>query len=445
MHRSGVVLFQGIRAGVIEELPEGGYRFTYDDDYSGPSVSLTLPKKNKVHESRILFPFFDGLIPEGWLLSVTVKNWKVDERDRMGLLLTACSDTIGTVTIQNENKPVKKTDSPEIKRSGSPPDSWLVCPVCMKDLSDSKGFYHPECSKILFGSPDSPKVWFSKNDIEELGRLSVLSRVTIPGVQKKLSVSLVSKEGKESRITITNVWGTHILKPPSEDYPEVPENEHLTMQLAAHSGILTETFGLIPLADGASAFIARRFDRRLEKAERIGLPCEDFAQLTGRLTIEKYKGSLEQAAKSITRWSTVPGDDLLRFFELNLFSFLTGNSDMHLKNFSLLTEYDDADRPVIRLSPAYDLLNTAILLNDDEETALTLNARKRKITYKDFMEFSKTIGIPAKAASRSVDRILAHTESWEHLTGRSFLSGEMQDKYISAVRKRISLLKKRDA
>lgn len=103
MARKGKVFYKGVPAGIIEETDEG-YRFAYDREYrfSSPAcpISVTLPLQEEPFVSRVLFPFFDGLIPEGWLLAVVVKNWKLDPRDRMGLLCAACRDCIGAVSVE---------------------------------------------------------------------------------------------------------------------------------------------------------------------------------------------------------------------------------------------------------------------------------------------------------------------------------------------------------
>jgi serine/threonine-protein kinase HipA len=105
--RKGNVFFRSIHAGCIEET-DAGYQFTYDSAYlaSGTAepLCITLPLKPEPFTSKTLLPFFDGLIPEGWLLAVAAKNWKINERDRMGLLLTVCKDCIGAVSVEGCNE-----------------------------------------------------------------------------------------------------------------------------------------------------------------------------------------------------------------------------------------------------------------------------------------------------------------------------------------------------
>ena len=102
--KQAVVFLRGIKAGILTE-DENGYTFEYDADYlasaDAEAVSLTLPLSDKPYRDKVLFPFFDGLIPEGWLLDIAEKNWKIDTRDRMSLLIACCKDCIGAVGVEH--------------------------------------------------------------------------------------------------------------------------------------------------------------------------------------------------------------------------------------------------------------------------------------------------------------------------------------------------------
>jgi serine/threonine-protein kinase HipA len=203
--------------------------------------------------------------------------------------------------------------------------------------------------------------------------------------------------GRGDRFTLVGMEGGHILKPPVERYPEMPELEHVTMCMARDFGIRTAECGLIPLEDGQLSFITRRMDRE----GNLKLHMEDMCQLTDRLTEQKYRGSLEQVGKAILLHCTNPLYDVLRFFEVTIFCFLTGNADMHLKNFSLLY------RPggEVAFSAAYDLLPTVLLLPEDtEETALTLNGKKRRLTRRDFVQFGSTLRLTEKQIENALNR-----------------------------------------
>ena len=248
------------------------------------------------------------------------------------------------------------------------------CLYCYNKLESNEADFHPACSKKFFSSQIPPLVDLDMKKIKELAVEALGKSISVPGVQPKLSLDF---KGKENRLTIVGLWGKFILKPPFEDYPEMPELEDVTMHLSDLLNITTAEHSLIKLKSGELAYISKRFDRT--KNSKIHV--EDMAQLTGTLTENKYRSSMEKVGKVILRYSGYPGIDAIRLFELSLFSFITGNSDMHLKNFSLIRNEDDE----IMLSPAYDLLSTKLLIpKDKEDLALPLNGKKNNFRKKDF-------------------------------------------------------------
>lgn len=263
------------------------------------------------------------------------------------------------------------------------------CLYCYGNLTENDSDYHSHCSKSFFGIEPAPKLEYSLNEISKLAKKIVRSQITIPGVQSKISLVLEKIKGG-NRLTLVGLWDKYILKPPSPSFEFLPENESLTMKLANLFGIKTIPFSLIRMASGELAYITKRIDR----VNNAKLPMEDMAQLGGKLTEDKYKSSLEQVAKIIKKYSSNPGLDIVLFFEYVLFSFLTGNADMHLKNFSIY--YKDG---LYGLTPAYDLISTRLIISeteDNEETALTLNGKKRKLNKKDFRIFAENIGLNEK-------------------------------------------------
>lgn len=272
------------------------------------------------------------------------------------------------------------------------------CRICLHALEDGES-YHAICCKKLFGSPRPPALPYRWEQINELAEKTVRQHVTVPGVQPKLSLHLENGGAKRGdRFTLVGMEGGYILKPPVERYPEMPELEHLTMCLARDFGIKTAECGLIPLEDGRLCFLTRRMDRH--GTENIHM--EDMCQLTDRLTEQKYRASMEQVGKAILRHCTNPGFDALRLFEIAVFCFLTGNADMHLKNFSLLYRLGGE----VELSPAYDLLPTVLLLPEDrEEAALTINGKKRRLTRGDFLRFGSAIKLTDKQLENALERI----------------------------------------
>lgn len=266
--------------------------------------------------------------------------------------------------------------------------------------------------------------------MDELAKSVVERSVAVPGVQPKLSMSLIkeTREKADTRLTVIGaLGGEFILKPPSELYPEMPKNEHLTMKIAERLGIKTVPCSLIRLASGELSYITKRIDRTPDGKKVHML---DMFQITE--AFDKYKSSMEKIGKAIDLYSSNTLLDKVLYFELVVFSFITGNNDMHLKNFSLIKD------PVgWTLSPAYDLLNASIANPDDhEELALTLNGKKRKLRSDDFVALGKGMGLSNKqikgAFKRTVDKLAVITE-W---IDKSFLSADMKGEYKAIISSR---------
>ncbi|PWD98316.1 HipA domain-containing protein [Marinilabilia rubra] len=265
------------------------------------------------------------------------------------------------------------------------------CLYCYQPLKESNSDFHAKCSRKIFGTSKAPVLDYSLDQMHELAKKVVQSHVTVPGVQAKLSFHFEPARNRENRLTLVGVLGNYILKPPTPQFTNLPENEDLTMHLAGIFNIKVVPHSLIRLKSGELAYITKRIDRVGGKK----LPMEDLCQLSERLTEDKYKGSMEQVGKVIMQHSSNPLFDAQVFFELTLFSFLTGNADMHLKNFSLI----DLENGLTQLAPAYDLLSTRLVISekdDPEELALTLNGRKRKLKSADFMHLADSLKINRK-------------------------------------------------
>lgn len=231
------------------------------------------------------------------------------------------------------------------------------------------------------------------------------------------------------------LWGRFILKPQTERYNNLPENEDLVMHLAEAAGIKTVPHSLIRFADGELCYITRRIDRT-KKGEKIAM--EDMCQLSERLTEDKYKGSYERIAKLIQKYSSAPLLDVVNFWEIVVFSWLIGNADMHLKNFSLYRSSAN-----YMLTPAYDLLSTSIVMpEDDEELALTLNGKKEKIKREDFVKAMQNSGMEEKAISNLFKKFSKALPKWNEIIKVSFLPSERQEKLqrlIDHMAKRLEL------
>ena len=281
-----------------------------------------------------------------------------------------------------------------------------------------------------------PDVDISPKQLEQLANDAVNKGLTVPGVQKKLSLHL-SRE-REPGLTIVNYPTGYILKPQSEEFESLPEFEHLSMRLAQLAGIKTVPNALIKSGD-SYMYITRRVDRQIGNGSNMLLAMEDFCQLAGRMTRDKYKGSYETCAKIIRQYSVRKGFDMTELFIRVLFSFVTGNSDMHLKNFSL-REVNPKDRN-FALSEAYDMLPVNIVIpEDNEELALTLNGRKKKIKKADFMSFAQHCEITETAACKIISKMCSLEQSFMEECEHSQLSGENKEKVKALIDERIKRL-----
>jgi serine/threonine-protein kinase HipA len=305
------------------------------------------------------------------------------------------------------------------------------CLYCYQLLDENIVDFHAVCSKKFFGQPISPELPYSEIQMEELALQVVRSQMTVTGVQPKISLDITSGQSKNEpkRFTIVGLWGAYILKPPTQQYPQLPELEDLTLHLASIAKIEVVPHSLIRLKSDKLAYITKRIDRT--KKGKIHM--EDMCQLTEKLTEDKYHGSYEQIAKIILKYSTNPGLDVVNFFEQVLFSFLTGNADMHLKNFSLIRKHDVG----IVLSPAYDLAAT-ILVNqtDDEDLALTLNGKKKKIHLSDFVAAFNTLKLDPKQQENIFKKMERAKDKWMEFIDISFLSDDFKVMYMHLIQER---------
>ena len=304
------------------------------------------------------------------------------------------------------------------------------CLYCYQVIKDNyNNDFHPSCSKKLLGTTTPPLVDISFSQLEEIALNIVNKHISVTGVQPKLSLHLEKQKNILSRLTVVGVNGDFILKPPHHPFKDLPENEDLTMHLAETAGIHTAKHSLIRLASGELAYLTRRYDREGKKK----LAVEDFCQLSERLTEHKYRGSLEKCGKLIDQFTENKGYDKQRFFELAIFCYLTGNADMHLKNFSLI----ESPFGGYTLSPAYDLVNTAIVMPEDhEESALTINGKKSKLKLQDFQKLASSLGIPVKVSDYIFDHFQKLLPIWQNWVQHSFLSPDMKEEYTQFIQQK---------
>ena len=310
------------------------------------------------------------------------------------------------------------------------------CLYCYQELKEkSQSEFHDHCSITFFGTKEIPVLTYSYEQMAELAKQVVERSVAIPGVQPKLSLTLVNEtleNGNRGRLTVVGaLGGNFILKPPSKHYSEMPQNEHLTMRMAESFGLKTVQSSLIRLESGELSYITKRIDRA-EKGRKIHML--DMFQILE--ATDKYKSSMEKVGKAIGEHSSNTLLDKLNFLELSVFCFLTGNNDMHLKNFSMIKSGTDW-----LLAPAYDLLNATIANPEDlEEFALTLDAKKRKLRRIHFEHLGKVLELNEKQIDGVFKRVIGNrTVSFDWIE-KSFLSEEYKEKYRHLLEQRYAII-----
>lgn len=309
------------------------------------------------------------------------------------------------------------------------------CLYCYHPLGDGEMDFHAKCAKKFFGTGSIPALDYTCDELDQLAVQVIKDQTSLTGVQPKLSLHLNEHEGSQ-RLTIVGLWGSFICKPQTVQFEQMPETEDLTMHLAELAKIDVVPHTLMRMADNSLCYLTKRIDRP-SSGEKVAM--EDMCQLTERQTEDKYKSSYERIAKAIVKYSSMPKMDVTNFFEIVLFSWITGNNDMHLKNFSL---YEPTDGN-IRLSPAYDMLNAAILNQEDnEELALTLNGKKKKLKRSDFVSSGLTMGVEYKTIERLIQKYVKLLPKIKVVVDQSFLNDELKNKYWGLISERIDRINK---
>lgn len=311
------------------------------------------------------------------------------------------------------------------------------CLYCYMELGVGQVDFHPECARKFFGSEKVPILPYTRDNMSELARQVIRTSASVTGVQAKMSLD-VNRGGKNepAKFTIVGLWGKYIFKPQSAKYPYLPELEDVTMKMADAAHIRTARHTLIRLADGELGYLTLRMDRG-KKGEKISML--DMCQLTNRLTEHKYYGTYQQLAQTIKKYSSAPMLDVQRYWEMVLFSWMTGNSDMHCKNFSLI----DTGNGEYVLSPAYDLL--AVLLVDPADTeemamSFSVGGEKSGFNRNTFMTAFTESGISVVIAEKMIERMKGCIPKWKELINLSFLPEEMKIDYCTLLDKRKKVL-----
>lgn len=315
----------------------------------------------------------------------------------------------------------------------------MNCLCCGRPLltPDETG-WHKACIKRFFGIAKLPEIAIDDKTLNQLASETINQGFTVPGVQKKLSLHLAS-DGKEPRLTLVNFPTGYILKPQVAEFKALPESEQLIMSMADMAGISTVPHALIKGNTGL-AYITKRIDRHLKGNQLEMLAMEDFCQLDQRLTEDKYKGSYERCAKIIKQYSSRVGIDITEFFIRLAFCFIVGNSDMHLKNFSLIETAEGSGEYV--LSPAYDLLPVnAIIPADKEQFALAMNGRKANIRKSDFLKLAENCDITLSTAKKLIQSVVRHSPKWMEMCDKSLLPSQLKKRLNKIIAERTDCLK----
>lgn len=314
----------------------------------------------------------------------------------------------------------------------------MNCLCCGKPLRtpDETG-WHKACIKRFFGTTKLPEIEIDDKTLNLLATETTNKGFTVPGVQKKLSLHLVS-DSRNPRLTLVNYPTGYILKPQVAEFEALPESEQLIMTMADMAGISTVPHALIK-GNAGLAYITKRVDRNLTDGKIEMLAMEDFCQLDLRLTEDKYRGSYERCAKIIKQYSSRVGIDMAEFYIRLVFCFIVGNSDMHLKNFSLIETAEGSGEYV--LSPAYDLLPVnANMPADKEQFALAMNGKKMNIRKGDFLKFADTCGIARQTAEKLIENLVKLTPKWLAMCENSLLPDELKDRLKKIIIKRTEVL-----
>lgn len=293
--------------------------------------------------------------------------------------------------------------------------------------------WHNSSIKRFFGTTVLPEIDINDETLAILAEKTTNKGFTVPGVQKKLSLHLLS-DNNNLRLTLVNFPTLFILKPQAAEYEALPESEQLIMAMADVAKISTVPHALIKRKSGLS-YISNLTNNKIEM-----FAMEDFCQLDLRLTEDKYKGSYERCAKIIERYSSRIGIDMSEFYIRLVFCFIVGNSDMHLKNFSLIETAERSKEYI--LSPAYDLLPVnANLPKDTEQLALTMNEKKRNIRKDDFLKFAKSIGISRSTANKLIENLVKYAPKWLKMCDESLLPDELKERVKRIIVERTEILK----
>lgn len=305
-----------------------------------------------------------------------------------------------------------------------------------KSIHESTMGWHDKCVRSFFGTNVLPQLKVDENELAKLVEVSAANRATVPGVQKKISLHL--ERDTPVRLTLVNYPTGYIMKPQTDDYDNLPEYEWLAMKLARVAGVKTVPFALYDTGEQL-VYLTKRIDRKFIDDTTIRYAMEDFCQLSERLAEDKYKGSYELCARVVREYSEVPGVDAAEMFLRIAVSYVVGNSDLHLKNFSLI-ENESGGR-IFGLSSAYDILPVNVVEPEDlDEMALSLNGKKRGLDKEDFLKFAEYCGIGQMVGEKMMAKLCEKKEEFEGAVKASFLDERQKEDIVELMKKRFLVL-----
>lgn len=436
-----LVRIQGRDAAYIEMIATDEFSFQYLSSYcegegSKVALSLAVPVRSEPYVSSSLLPFFDNLLFEGEQLRLIEKQYSLTRQsvvDRFRLLMLMGQTTLSVVSVLPFVDGEIYEFSHELETLDAPRELYGVqaaykdaCPICL--LVSSKP--HSSCVKALWGTTKEIQIEAFADEPQNIFKAIVLGQ-SLSGAQKKALFGL-----NRSGILRRSESPTHILKPEGE-FEEMPANEHLTMAAARFLNFKVPASGLFRV-EGIPGFlyVTRRFDRG--PAGQVWA-FEDMAQLSQELAEDKDRASMELVAETIEKFASSPAIEFADFFRRTLFCFLTGNGDMHLKNWGLLY---DLNLSLRKLAPVYDYLNVrASFPQEQVEMILPIGGKSRQLTRDDFYKF----GLDVLRLNRAyIDKTFQSLATWvdclSEFAERSALSRGRKERYLRVVQERYARL-----
>lgn len=448
LHRSlkANIYLREEHAGILEKLADNKFQFTYTNTWLNSkdySIGIAFPLTKAPYVEEGLFPFFDNLIPEGWLLSAVVSKFKIDKKNRFALLLQTGQETIGAIKVVALDEKGNELIYPRVKLEDKKKLKFTdldfkisdeYCSYCLQDLTPAQklkgGGYHDKCSKDLWGTLRKLRIGLETEDPWQSFKDTVRG-ASVSGAQRK-GLFLLDK----GDLLPSAFNSTYILKPQGIELESLPENEHVTMAIAKACKFKVPPFGLFSQEQLGNIYVVRRFDLTPDGSH---LRMEDGGQILHFSSDDKYDGTYHDLGKAVRAYSSTGLPDAVEMWKRIIFCFLTANADMHLKNWSLLEQ--DNLKGIFRLSPCYDLLNTRIAIPDEEiDIGLWLYEGNRKLTRKLFINFAKELKIEKHA-----ELILKHDlPLWkseiEKLVPRSLLPEKQKKSYLKLADERFKIL-----